>query len=182
MAIYRIWSYDSNDRSEIGRIKALNFETVQDFILYSTIKPEYRKDITETDIGFELITCNKEECLENNQEENEDSICDLCSMPSIYGIEIQEYQDSEIEQEYKTILGTNEYWNLTLKTVKPLLRKIDKLKNLMQKKNLSAFNENFERQISDIWEKIDKISKACDWSLMPTIIKLSEQIDKKVIL
>ena len=116
--LYRIWSGDSNDRSEIARIKAKNFETVQDFLLQEFIKPEFRDQIEKTEFGLEWNTRTPEECFEDLSEEEQskisiDDVCMCCDGCTTY-LQIEEIEKPDSKSfEFKTIWGTNEYYDLT---------------------------------------------------------------------
>lgn len=143
--IWRIWEFDSNDRQEIARIgtKGLDedseFETVQEFVLDEFIKPEFRSDVEKTEFGLIWDESTPEECLkiqiENGEfgefrnaaemesafENDEYSPCESCDGCEM-GLEIEfvgeEGSDWQNKPEFKTIYGTNEFYDLSEKKPK----------------------------------------------------------------
>jgi len=131
--LYRIWSFDSNDRSEIARAIAANFETVQDYLLKEFIKPEFRNEVEITDYGLQWNSNTPKECLEyadpetyeyetkeeltqafNNDEINLCEFCEGCTA----GFQIEELEKPTGLHfgetfEFKTIFGTNDFYDLT---------------------------------------------------------------------
>ena len=97
--LYRIWSFDSNDRREIARIKAFDFETVQEFLLNTFIKPEYQQNIELTDYGLEWNNNTPEECLENI--DKCDKCKDLMEIKDIYSVRLKSPTEKNKEQERK---------------------------------------------------------------------------------
>lgn len=119
--LYRIWSFDYNDRREIARAIARDFETVQDYLLNEFIKPEFREDIELTDYGLEWDeTPDLETALQEGYVKNEEEYEEYMQ----YGeADIRGFQIEEIEQpsglywgeefHFKTIFGTNDFYDLT---------------------------------------------------------------------
>lgn len=147
--LYRIWLFDSNDRREIARILAFDFETVQKFLLEEFIKPEFRKDVEEWEYGLQWDANTPEECLKYVDKscesckhrltnENLDDYCELkeiidtckkykldqnynpCEFCDgcLTGFQIEEIENPDGKSwgetfEFKTIMGTNDFYDLT---------------------------------------------------------------------
>jgi len=119
--LYRIWYSDGNDRSESARILACDFDVVQEFLLKTFIEPESQGEIELTDFGLEWSECDLRECQkiakEDNPEITEEDLEDICSMcdnPNMKYFEIEELEDfDKSELEFKTIYGTNDFYDLT---------------------------------------------------------------------
>ena len=123
MALYRIWYFTQNNRSEIARIKANNYLQAERFIMESNEFLD--QSITEnldfnidSDGEFGFIEWNDNEpsgCLEysDDPEITEDNICESC-MGCNVGFQIEEVEDPEpSDYEFKTVKGSNEYYDLT---------------------------------------------------------------------
>jgi hypothetical protein len=118
--LYRIWSYDSNDRSETARAIARDYETVLQFVKKTFIDlEELRKnnvELEETEMGLEWC----ESCVNCEGKDTEE--CNMCE------IQLSGYQIEEIETpdsinfgetfDFKTIFGTNDFYDLTGKRPK----------------------------------------------------------------
>jgi len=119
MSLYRIWIYNSNDRRETARIKATDFDVVQQFLLSDFIKPEHREEVELTEYGLEWLDGDPEECKQHQDLDSEDrddpdynpcEYCDGCNA----GFQIEEVEDPDPEDySFLTIFGTNDYYDLT---------------------------------------------------------------------
>ena len=152
MSLFRIWNYDFNDRCEIARFKADDFDEVQEYLLKNFIWEESQERVEKTDFGLEWNEFTKEECIEQHAEDKDCDACiygpnhglrckesnlecvafeldpdyDPCNMCDgcITGFEIEEVEDpTDDEFEFKTIYGTNEYYDLTIR--KALEKKLE---------------------------------------------------------
>jgi len=142
MSLFRVWYDDSNDRDEIARFKADDFDEVQEYLLKNFIKEDQQEKVEETDFGLEWNQFEPDECIEQHKadkdcdacifgphhglrckdsnleceafEYDEDyNPCDMCDGCSA-GFEIEEVEEpTEDEFEFKTIQGTNDYYDLT---------------------------------------------------------------------
>jgi len=158
--------WDNNDRREIGRVKAEEYEHVEQLILYGFIKPEHREDIEITDYGLEWNELTPEICFKEYASQEyydpdeweeiryDNSIlcetCDGCTQ----GIHIEEIEDPDGESwgetfEFKTIFGSNDYYDLTQPQIKAMIQSIevDKIPNP-----------------EECWEWISEHAKAEDWN------------------
>ena len=124
--LYRIWCSDSNDRQEVGRVLAFESQDLEKFLKETFIKKEYwdRVESLNTDeIGIEIIECEEEECrqamIDDNVEEakSEDfNPCEESGQPIIIYFTLEEIEDPEpSDYQFKTVFGTNDYWDLTKK-------------------------------------------------------------------
>lgn len=121
--IWRIWSWNSNDRQEIARVatKGIDedseFEIVQQFLVKEFIKPEFRSKVELTERGFEWDDKTPEECLNYGMKPEEgESPCENCD-GCLMGYEIdfvgREGSDYGTEPELRLINGTNSFYDLT---------------------------------------------------------------------
>jgi len=132
MTLFRVWYFDSNDREEIARFKADDFEDVQDYLLKHFIKEGKQEEIEETDFGLMWNQFEPDECIEQHRadgvEEARDedyNPCDMCDGCEA-GFSIEEIEDpTEDEFEFKTIQGTNDYYDLTIR--KSLEKKLEQI-------------------------------------------------------
>lgn len=115
ISLYRLWQYDSNDRSEIARVISENFKTVQEWAMEHFIKEEFRQDVECTEIGIEWSKCGDCTAHLDLTDETKEEICESCE-DSTEGIQIEEIETIEDEDlSFKTIYGTNEFFDLTTK-------------------------------------------------------------------
>lgn len=153
--LFRLWSGDSNDRQEIARTIAKEFDVVQQWALKHFIKASYRKDVELTDMGLEWTRCNN--CEENKIEEkdmaNQDNPCENCENSTEY-IQIEETEDLN-DLDYKTIMGTDEFFDLTTKRYRK--------------------RKDWNKTLSNAW-KTDP-QKGCDTLLTLTKIAMAEGQD-----
>ena len=104
--LYRIWFGTSNDRSELGRATADDIDQVIELVKTEYLKPDtefYDIDYQGNDQVYLMIDLCKD-C-----EFQDSEYCMDCETSEY--VEITE--DTEAEAEYKTIFGTNEYYDLT---------------------------------------------------------------------
>ena len=116
--LYRIWFFNSNNRGEMARILSNSFEQVQDFILNSSdfINQQYKDEIEKTDFGLEWNICK--ECRENQKNQRYEDFEEQCNFCECYleGYQIEELEDYTKEEcDFKTIFGTNDFYDLTEK-------------------------------------------------------------------
>ena len=114
--IYRIFQSDGNDRSEISRVKSKDIDKVVEFIKSYYIKEEYQDDFEEDgdpEYSIYLIS-NRCSCQDDcdTLREDPESACESCE-GSYLSFEIE--RDDETEREYKTIYGTDEFFDLDKK-------------------------------------------------------------------
>lgn len=115
--LYRIWYSDGNNRDELFRAKAHDIENVVEFIKSDILKPESLENL-DVDLSNEyfaviyLDSCIECEFSTNNERNEDNEECEFCEQSETITIEL----DNEIEPELKTIYGTNDYYDLTLKT------------------------------------------------------------------
>ena len=117
--LFAIYHFDYNDRDEIARFKAKTFEDVQAYLLKNFIKEGQQDKIGETDFGLEWDEnypdeCRKQRAIDEDKELDEDeNPCDMCDGCTA-GFEIDEIEEPEDDEfEFRTIYGTNEYYDLT---------------------------------------------------------------------
>jgi len=108
--LYRLWHGSENNRSEIARFKAEDFETVSDYVRKEFLAPEAE---IESEFGDELILyLNFNVCKgcegELNGDRDEEA-CEYCERAE--WLQIEQYD--EIEPEFDTIYGTSEFYDLT---------------------------------------------------------------------
>lgn len=109
---YRIWYSDGNDRTELGKVKAKDIDTVEEFCLKQFIKEDARDEI-EIESSSEdqsYLTWYEEPECEFCDFDKDSEECEFCEQPSYY-IEIEETDDTE--ESFKTIFGTDDFWDLT---------------------------------------------------------------------
>ena len=164
--LYRLWSFDSNDRSEIAHVIARSFKDAQQFALNYYITPQYQKDTELTEFGLEWSICvdceDKKTCEDTSYAQD----CEV----STEGIQIEETKEIETDDlSFKTIMGTNDVFDLTTKYVKK--------------------SQNWNDTLARAW-KIDP-QKGCDTLLNLTKIAMAKgekldtsetlrRLDKKV--
>jgi len=124
--LFRIWYFTENDRRETARIKAYDFESVQKFLLDEFIKPEFRDQVDLDEYGLSWMDNEPKECLEqmrldepdNKEYKDEDfNPCESCDGCTV-GFQIEEVEEPDGKSwgetwEFKTIYGTNDFWDLT---------------------------------------------------------------------
>jgi len=133
MSLFRVWYDDSNDRTEIARFKADDFVDVQDYLLKHFIKEGKQEEIEETDFGLMWNEFTPDECLEQHKadeiegaEDEDYNPCDMCGGCSA-GFSIEGVEEpTEDEFAFKTMRGTNDYYDLTKR--KELEKKLEQLK------------------------------------------------------
>jgi len=172
MSLFRIWMWDQNDRREVARFKAEEFEDVQQYLLKNFIKSEFQDDIESTECGLEWMNQDPEQCLkeidiedltEDEREaynEGEYCPCETCE-GCLMGYHIEEIEDPDGVSwgetwEFKTIYGTNEFYDLTQPKIQVLLNEIDIIK--------AEDHKNAQNEIKLCWEQIAKIAKCPDWN------------------
>ena len=184
MALFRVWSWDQNDRCEIARFKADTFDEVQAYLLEHFIKEEGRDDVEETEHGLEWSESTPEECIEQRKadevedaDEEDYSPCDSCD-GCVAGFEIEEIEEPEADEfEFKTIQGTNEYYDLTKrKVLEESLKQLKEQHDRLEKKweadvefaGPAAPNQSLNRCNANIVtvEKLlaTEVEKADDWN------------------
>lgn len=115
--LFRIWECDGNDRGEYARVKAENIDRVIEWLKNTYFKPEALNEIEvepydETLAYIIWFDCG--EC-ENKGTDN----CIDCDMQMTYSLSIEEIEQPEKDDwQYKTIFGTNEYYDLTQTSIK----------------------------------------------------------------
>ena len=210
MSLFRVWSWDSNDRTEIAHFKADAFEEVQTYLLEHFIKEEGRDDVDKTNFGLEWMENDPDECAEQSEDRlcpicreeitltgktsdgrligsckdaftieqwNDDySPCDSCDGCTA-GFEIEEVENpTDDEYEFKTIQGTNEYYDLTKrKVLEESLKQLKEQHDRLEKKweadvefcGPAAPNQSLNRCNANIAtvEKLlaTEVEKADDW-------------------
>jgi len=115
MSLYRIWWGTSNNRSEFAHIKANDIDKVIDFVKSEFLEPdtEFYSEDGDSEHLYLMIDlckdCDKEELRRLNDIESDYDLCESCEMSEY--IEILE--DNDTEEDFKTIMGTNEFYDLT---------------------------------------------------------------------
>lgn len=108
--LYRLWHGNDNNRAEIARFKAIDAEAVadyvkKDFLAHDTeITNEFGDEISQY-LEFDLCKTCRAESGDNFDDED----CEYCEKAEWVQIE----QDDDIEADFKTIYGTNDYYDLT---------------------------------------------------------------------
>ena len=120
--LFRIWECDGNDRGEYARVKAENIDQVIAWLKETYFKPEAENEIEIMDNYILWNECDKHECAKANcvSEASEDFevMCTDCESSQHY-LEIEEIEQTEKDDyQYKTIFGTNEYYDLTQTPIK----------------------------------------------------------------
>lgn len=114
--LYRIWYYDYNDRREVARVKSSDFDKVVQFLKNHFIEPKYLDDVHETDYGISWSDSTPQECFEIRDLDEDvtiDDICFNCGIDCTVGFHAEELEEPDLDDfEYKTIYGTNEYYDL----------------------------------------------------------------------
>jgi len=197
MSLFRIWMWEQNDRREVARFKAEEFEDVQQYLLKKFIKEECQDDIELTECGLEWMNQDPEQCLKEIDIEDltEDEVeahtegeycpCETCE-GCLMGYHLEEIEEADGVSwgetwEFKTIQGTNEFYDLTIRT--KLEKKLEQLKE--QHKRLEAIwerdvrfagpaapNKRLNECNAEIW-KIEKllnteVEKSEDWNSLLT--------------
>ena len=108
--LYRLWHGNENNRSEIARFKAEDFETVSDYVRKEFVVPE--ADITdefgdEFSLYLNFDVCK--DCEAKKEDDFNEERCWDCQISEWLQIE----QHDEIEPKYDTIYGTSEFYDLT---------------------------------------------------------------------
>jgi hypothetical protein len=112
--LFKVIYSDGNDRSEYIRIKAEDEETALNWLKGYFFKPEALNDVTEEDNFLTWMECDKDECAKVNDvsEEDKEFMCEGCEQSNSY-LELEEIEDTTEEEDFKTIYGTNEFFDLT---------------------------------------------------------------------
>ena len=143
---------------------------MQEWAIEHFIKEEYRQDIECTEIGIEWSKC--EDCTAHLDLTNEtkEEICESCE-DSTEGIQIEEIEEIDDEDlSFKTIYGTNEFFDLTTKDHK----KAENWNNTLEK----AFKINSQAGC-DMLLGLTKIAQNDGYDL--TKSRTIKEIDKKVM-
>ncbi len=107
---FEIWHSDGNDRTQLARVKAFDIKDVVNFSLDEFLTPEAKKD-ADIDISYEdtaiinLNVCSDCEFKDKNSEE-----CNFCELSETLTVELDTYDKTE---HYKTIFGTDDFYDLT---------------------------------------------------------------------
>ena len=104
--LYRIWFGTSDNRSELGRATADDIDQVIDLVKKEYLKPDtefYDIDYQGDDQVYLMIN------LCNDCEYQDTDYCENCEQSEYVEI----IEDNETDPEFKTIFGTNEYYDLT---------------------------------------------------------------------
>jgi len=117
--LYRIWYSDGNDRDEYARVKATNTDQVIQWLKDTYFKPEaleqimidYTMENEAIITWYEGPPCN--ECTISAKDTNKcEEKCEYNE--TTYSLQIEEIEEPESnDYEYKTIYGTNDYYDLT---------------------------------------------------------------------
>jgi hypothetical protein len=118
--LYRIWESDGNDRNEYAKVKANDSEQVIQWLQETYFKPEALQELDIDDGVIFWNDCDKEECAKLNnvpiESEDFEVMCDSCET-SQHSLSIEEIENPTPEDfEYKTIYGTNDFYDLTQDT------------------------------------------------------------------
>jgi len=110
MALYRIWYGDDNDRGEIARAKADDMDQVIDLIKREFLKKdvEYEEEGDDDDLILILDICSDCEYRDKLDEDGE-RYCENCTRTEWIQIE----RDDDVKPEFKTIFGSNDFYDLT---------------------------------------------------------------------
>jgi hypothetical protein len=111
--LYRVWWFESDegggDRSEHMRLRACNMGDAIDYVQKTEFKPEFQKDVNiDSDSKFAVL-----DVYEPSEEDNED---DFEAHGRTVGFQIEE--DDDIDPEFKTIFGSNDFVDITGKKPK----------------------------------------------------------------
>ena len=151
--LYRLWSFDSNDRSEIAHVIARSFKDAQQFALSYYVETQYQKDVELSECGIEWSICGDCNASNDLAEETKEEICGTCEN-NIEGIQIEETEEINTDDlSFKTIMGTNDFFDLTTKYVKK--------------------SQNWNDTLARAW-KIDP-QKGCDTLLNLTKIAMAKR-------
>lgn len=113
--LYRIWYGDSNDRQEIGRAQAYDIDAVIEYVKTQYLKPNvefYDIDYQGDDLVYLMIDMCKDCIVKANPGDYVPEGCDPCEDCEISEW-IQIELNNDIDPEFKTIFGVNEYADLT---------------------------------------------------------------------
>lgn len=110
--LFKIVESDGNDRDTYAHVKANSLTDVIEWLKKTYFKPEALDLLTidkQSDTEAFIMWTDCGDCENKNIDE-----CEYCEIPSSY-LEITEIQNPNSEDfEFKTIYGTNEYYDLTL--------------------------------------------------------------------
>jgi hypothetical protein len=134
MNLYRIYWGDSNDRSELGRVKARDIDQAVEYAIKQYLNNNIDREELIHDIDYQgpdhcyvmlnaCLDCEYYNLNEKEQKEYrefndifEDEPCEYCEQSTAY---LEIYQDNEEKEEYKTIFGVNEYADLSTEDIRP---------------------------------------------------------------
>ena len=107
--LYRLWHGNNNNRSEIARLRAKDFDDVVKYVKKEFLKPG--AEITDTfgdeiSLYLNLDVCKR--CDAKTEPDFTEDDCEGCETSEYLQIELND----EIEPEYNTIFGTNEFYDL----------------------------------------------------------------------
>jgi len=108
--LYRLWHGSENNRSEIARFRAEDFETVSDYVRKEFIAPE--AEITDEqgdEMNLILIFDVCKNCEAKKDDDFDEETCEYCETGE--WLQIEQYD--EIEPKFETIMGTNDFYDLT---------------------------------------------------------------------
>jgi len=115
--LYKIWESDPNDRSHFGNVISDDWDKVIKWMKNNFIKPEYQDRAETINIGICISTCNPDDCWENVEKgeyEDKEEMCGECDNSQSLYITAEEIKTVDISDfDYKTIFGTNEFYDLT---------------------------------------------------------------------
>jgi hypothetical protein len=139
--LYRVWWFESDegggDRGEAMRLRACNMEDAIDYVQKEMFEPEFQNDVeVDGDSKFAIL-----DVYEPSEEDDED---DMIGHGRTVGFQIEE--DDEIDPEFKTIYGSNDFVDLTGKKPKKAEPWNPMMYAIAQSGNNKALGEALTRQ------------------------------------
>jgi len=124
--LYRIFTFSTSERREVGRalIRDGDEGEALQWLIKEWVVEEKQGDVEEFDFefgfGFELFTCDESDVRECQKLYETDDPCTDCMEPPKWGLILEEMEEwDESDLQYKTIYGTNEYYDFTLDPSNP---------------------------------------------------------------
>jgi len=120
MKLYRIFTFTAESRREVGRalIRVGDESEALQWLIREWVVEEKQEEVEEFDfefgLGFELFTCSESDVEECQKVYETDDPCADCMEPPKWGLILEEMEEwDESDLRYKTIYGTNEFYDFT---------------------------------------------------------------------
>lgn len=167
--LFNVYYFTENDRQQIARVKADDLDTAINFSTHAFFKAgtEWDEEGDDHIAILSAVLCAgcelKDKPIDEwdvNSEEGE-TYCDHCESSEGLTIELDELDECE---EFKTIYGANDFYDLTTDPVKAYLNAITVFQRMKEDLLSDDSKLAMDNQINETWTRIIDVAKAPDWN------------------